>query len=87
VFPAAAVDTVLLSPTQIRTITDGVFYGVSPGSDMVVTSSSYGMLDNASQVDPSSCVGIIFVPTTPSTAAPDSTRYVTRHSTQLVHGW
>jgi hypothetical protein len=60
VLPAAAIDTVLLSPTQIRTITDGEFYGVAPRSDMVVTNSSYGMSDNASQVDPPSCVGIIF---------------------------
>ena len=60
VFPASAIDTLLLSPTQIRTITDGEFYGIAPGSDMVVSNSSYGMSDSANQVDPPSCVGIIF---------------------------
>jgi serine/threonine-protein kinase len=60
VFPASAIDTLLVSAAQIRSVTDGNFYGITPGSDMVVRSSSYGMSDNANQVDPPSCVGIIF---------------------------
>ncbi len=59
-FPASAVDTLLLSPTQIRTVTGGEFYGIAPGSDMVISSSSYGMSDDSDQVRPPRCVGVIF---------------------------
>ncbi len=60
VVPASAIDTLMLSPTEIRTVTGGEFYGIAPDSDMVVSSSSYGMSDNSNQVSPPSCVGIIF---------------------------
>ncbi|OBI18303.1 hypothetical protein A5712_00330 [Mycobacterium sp. E2327] len=60
VFPASAIETLLLSPGQVRTVTGGEFYGIAPGSDMIVSSSSYGMSDNAGQVDPPTCVGVIF---------------------------
>jgi serine/threonine protein kinase len=59
VYPASAIDTLLLTPAQIRTATGGVFRGHT-GADMVVTNSSYGMSDHANQVDPPSCVGVIF---------------------------
>jgi serine/threonine protein kinase len=60
VFPASAIKNVLLTPTEIRTITDGEFHGPVPGTDMVVTNSSYGMSDNANQIDPPACAGVIF---------------------------
>ncbi|MGH3959854.1 serine/threonine-protein kinase PknH/PknJ [Mycobacterium sp.] len=59
VYPASAIDTLLLTPAQIRTTTGGVFHGQND-ADMVVTNSSYGMSDHANQVDPPSCVGVIF---------------------------
>lgn len=58
-YPASAIDTLLLTPAQIRTTTGGVFRGQT-GADMVVTNSSYGMSDHANQVDPPACVGVIF---------------------------
>ena len=85
-FPASAIDTLLLSPTQIRTITDGEFYGIAPGSDMVVSNSSYGMSDSANQVDPPSCVGIIFG--ADHSVSRNRVRRDTRPDTrpQLLHG-
>ncbi|MGH3634621.1 MAG: serine/threonine-protein kinase PknH/PknJ [Mycobacterium sp.] len=59
VYPASAIDTLLLTPAQIRTTTGGVFHGQND-VNMVVTNSSYGMSDHANQVDPPSCVGVIF---------------------------
>jgi serine/threonine protein kinase len=59
-FAASAIDTLMLTPTQIRSLTGGVFHGVSEGADMVVSNSSYGMSDNGAQVDPAICVGVIF---------------------------
>lgn len=41
-FAAAAIDTLLLTPTQVRRLTGGVFRGQS-SADMVVTNSTYGM--------------------------------------------
>ncbi|ORV80838.1 hypothetical protein AWC11_27655 [Mycobacterium interjectum] len=58
-YPASGIDTLLLTPAQISTATGGVFRGQT-GADMVVTNSSYGMSDHANQVDPPSCVGVIF---------------------------
>jgi serine/threonine protein kinase len=59
IYPASAIDTLLLTPVQISTTAGGVFRGQT-GADMVVTNSSYGMSDHANQVDPPSCVGVIF---------------------------
>jgi serine/threonine protein kinase len=59
-FAASAIDTLMLSPSQIRSSTGGAFHGLSENEDMVVTNSSYGMSDNGSQVDPAKCVGVIF---------------------------
>ena len=59
-FAASSIDTLMLSPTQIRTLTGNVFSGISQTDDMVVTKSSYGMADNSAQVRPPSCVGVIF---------------------------
>ncbi|OCB32793.1 hypothetical protein A9X02_24245 [Mycobacterium malmoense] len=50
----------MLSPTQVRSLTGGVFHGASPGEDMIVSNSSYGMSDNGAQVQPPNCVGVIF---------------------------
>ena len=58
-YPVSGIDTLLLTPAQISTATGGVFRGQT-GADMVVTNSSYGMSDHANQVDPPSCVGVIF---------------------------
>jgi Protein kinase domain/PknH-like extracellular domain len=59
-FPASAIDSIMLTPAQIRSATGGVFHGVGAGQDMVVASSSYGMSDSASQVRPPECVGVIY---------------------------
>lgn len=55
----SAVDSILLTPNEIRTATRGVFGGLY-GADMVVKASSYGMVDNSAQVDPPMCVGVLF---------------------------
>jgi serine/threonine protein kinase len=59
-FATAAIDTLMLSPTQIRSLTGNVFSGISPTEDMVVTKSSYGMSDNTAKVQPPSCVGVLY---------------------------
>jgi serine/threonine protein kinase len=59
-FTASAIDSLMLSPAEVRSLTEGVFHGVGEGQDMVVSNSSYGMSDNASQVRPPACVGVIF---------------------------
>lgn len=56
VFPASAIDTVLLTPTEINTL-------VAVGTIdplLQIRQSTYGMLNNANLVTPSSCVGVIF---------------------------
>ncbi|WP_232518810.1 sensor domain-containing protein [Mycobacterium intracellulare] len=58
-YPASAIDTLLLTPAQINTITGGVFHGQN-SAQMVVTNSSYGMSDHADQVNPPSCVSVLF---------------------------
>ncbi len=59
-FAASAIDTLMLSPTQVRTLTSNVFSGISPTEDMVITKSSYGMADNTAQVRPPSCAGVLY---------------------------
>lgn len=59
-FPASAIDRIILSPAQVRSVTGGAFHGPSEGQDMFISNSSYGMADNSAQVDPHSCVGVIF---------------------------
>jgi serine/threonine protein kinase len=59
-FAASAIDTLMLSPTQVRTLTSNVFSGISSTEDMVVTKSSYGLADNTAQVRPASCAGVLY---------------------------
>jgi serine/threonine protein kinase len=59
-FAASAIETLMLPPSQIRSLTGGVFHGNSEDEDMVVSKSSYGMTDNSAQVRPPDCVGVIF---------------------------
>lgn len=54
-FPASAIDTVLLTPTEINTLLGGA-------SDPLiqVTKTTHGMLNNTNLVSPPGCVGVIF---------------------------
>jgi serine/threonine-protein kinase len=71
-FPAAAMDTVLLSPAEINTLVAG-----SGGAPLLQTKqSTYGMLNNSKLVDPPSCVGVIF---TGEHAVFDNTGFTAMH--------
>lgn len=55
VFPAAEIDTVLLTPAEISTLVGG------PSDPlMVIDQTTHGMLDNANLVTPPECVGVVF---------------------------
>lgn len=55
VFPASAIDTVLLTPAEINTLIGG------PGDPLMkVGQTTHGMLNNENLVTPPSCVGVIF---------------------------
>lgn len=61
VFPAKAIDSVLLTPDEVN----GIFgtYGMNGNQrvgQMKVDRSTYGMADNSSLVKPASCVGVVF---------------------------
>jgi hypothetical protein len=55
IFPASAMDTVLLTPAEINTLLAGA------GDPLLqMKESTYGMLNNARLVDPPSCVSVVF---------------------------
>jgi PknH-like extracellular domain len=54
-FPASAIDTVLLTPTEINTLLAGAGDPL-----MVIKETTHGMLNNANLVTPPACVGVIF---------------------------
>jgi PknH-like extracellular domain/Protein kinase domain len=54
-FPASAIDTVLLTPTEINTLLAG------PSDPLMqIKQTTHGMLNNANLVTPPACVGLIF---------------------------
>jgi len=55
----SAIDSLMLTPAEVRTATRGEFIGLT-GGDMIVKDSSYGQVDNSAKIDPPTCVGVIF---------------------------
>lgn len=71
-FPASAMDTVLLTPAEINTLV------ASSGDPLLpIKQSTYGMLNGSSLVNPASCVGVIF---TGDRAVFDKTGFTAMHS-------
>jgi serine/threonine protein kinase len=59
-FRASAIETLMLTPAEIRNDTNGEFHGPEPGTDMVISDSSFGTYDKTDGITPASCVGVIF---------------------------
>jgi serine/threonine-protein kinase len=61
VFPAKAIDSVLLTADEVNSILETyAMSGSQRQGVMKVDRSTYGMADNSSLVTPSSCVGVVF---------------------------
>jgi serine/threonine protein kinase len=60
VFPASAIETLMLTPAEIRRNTNGEFHGPTPGTDMIMSDSSFGTYDKADYITPANCVGVVF---------------------------
>ncbi|WP_460359114.1 serine/threonine-protein kinase PknH/PknJ [Mycobacterium sp. ZZG] len=60
-FPASNIDSLLLTPEEITSLTGGAFTGDPPNVGSVeLVSSSQGTSDNARTVDPPACAGVIY---------------------------
>jgi hypothetical protein len=61
VFPASAVDDVLLSPSEVNEILGTSAVATSEGRGLLkVADTTYGMSDNSEIVTPPACVGLLF---------------------------
>jgi serine/threonine-protein kinase len=60
VFPASSIETLMLTPAEIRRNTNGEFHGPTSGTDMIMSDSSFGTYDKADYITPPSCVGLVF---------------------------
>jgi serine/threonine protein kinase len=60
VFPSSAIETLMLTPAEIRRNTNGEFHGPTPGTDMIMSDSSFGTYDKADYITPPTCVGVVF---------------------------
>jgi serine/threonine protein kinase len=60
VFPASAIETLMLTSAEIRSNTNGEFHGPTPGTDMVMSDSSFGTYDKADYITPANCIGVVF---------------------------
>ena len=58
-FLASAIDSVLLTPSEITNITGGKFKGY-PNGPVELINSSLGTSDNTHAIDPPECAGVIF---------------------------